>query len=158
MILKPGHCCIPPAPMYLDVIHPWVVPKYEVGCLAFLPRIRKLWGSNLGLEIGYPDWSFYCFTQSVQANARIVPWINPRPLPLPSHLVMWHYIGLIVAVEASLSKPRIKQLHLKNTSHSICSGLAPTTHTYTGVTGHHMNQWMDSNVMLPVRGVNLCMK
>jgi hypothetical protein len=58
-----------------------------------------------------------------------------------NNLVTGHCIGLKVAVEESLYKPRIKQLHLCNTPQSICSGLTPTSHTFTGVTvdGHQCN-------------------
>jgi hypothetical protein len=36
-------------------------------------RIREIRSTNLGPETGYPDWGFCGFSQSLQANAGIVP-------------------------------------------------------------------------------------
>jgi hypothetical protein len=44
-----------------------------VKWLTFLLHILDVWISNLGAESGYPDRFFYDFSQSLQANARIVP-------------------------------------------------------------------------------------
>jgi hypothetical protein len=45
--------------------------------------------SDLGLETGYPDWGFCGVSQSLQANAEILP--RMRSLPLPSKFLPIHH-------------------------------------------------------------------
>jgi hypothetical protein len=50
-----------------------MTPNVMVEWLKFLLYIRKIPGSNLGLETGYRTEIFRCFPLSLQANASIVP-------------------------------------------------------------------------------------
>jgi hypothetical protein len=54
--------------IYLHV--DWIARKSDVVVefLTLLLRIRKVSGSNLGTETGYPDWCFRDFSQSLRAN------------------------------------------------------------------------------------------
>jgi hypothetical protein len=49
-------------------------------------------GSNLGWDTGYPDRDSCGFTQSLQADARIVRRLDySRFLPNPSHFIIRQY-------------------------------------------------------------------
>jgi hypothetical protein len=68
--------------------------------LTFQLNIQEVVSSNLCLETGCLDWSFYGFPLSLQANAGIVRPVNPRQFPSTSWLnhnsliivIIWHYI------------------------------------------------------------------
>jgi hypothetical protein len=56
----------------------WKVPNVAFGSLVLLLRFREVTGSNLCPET---DWDFSWFFSILQANARIIPWNRPSPLP-----------------------------------------------------------------------------
>jgi hypothetical protein len=67
-------------------------PEITTVCNIFTPNklaqaitLREVPESNLGWGTDHSDWSFSCFFfQSLQANARIVPYIRSLPLSCAS--------------------------------------------------------------------------
>jgi hypothetical protein len=57
--------------MFSTVFTEGPISKVVVEWLALLTRIREVPGSNLSPEIGYPDWGFRGFPQSLQAHLKL---------------------------------------------------------------------------------------
>jgi hypothetical protein len=95
----PGHCCVL-GNSCANVIPSHCWPNVVVEWLTILLCVRKVPGSNFGLETGYTDLRFSCFSSSHQANSGIVGYLKIRPQPLPSkffpirHLLITYYSTL----------------------------------------------------------------
>jgi hypothetical protein len=77
----------------------WLLPSKSLQAVTFLTYTREVPCANFGWGTDYSD-IFRGFTQSLQANAEILPYVMPRPLP--SIHVLVHYSLLIQSFDAVL--------------------------------------------------------
>jgi hypothetical protein len=74
-------------------------------------HLGEIVGSNLGLETSHPYWLFGwggCYSTSIQANARTIPWIKMTPLPFPIHYSLILISFNAVSVESIITYPKNK--------------------------------------------------